>query len=260
MFYRWTYFIREVIIINLDLVLVVGIMTLAAFVLRTLSFGLGLTASPLLLFVLDPVSVVIVLVSVPVILTGMLVWETRNQIDRKTIIPLGISAVIGTSFGILFVKNIESSILAIVISLVVIFMAILIISNIKFINVVSNKIIYFISIPVAALISSTGMGTPVLVAILLPKFSKINLVRGYISIYLLFVYATAALGYLISGLVQTRHIQLTALCILPSIFGYLAGKWFSNQLKDTVMRKVIVGFIIISSSITLFKEFYNMFA
>ena len=116
MFYRWTYFIREVIIINLDLVLVVGIMTLAAFVLRTLSFGLGLTASPLLLFVLDPVSVVIVLVSVPVILTGMLVWETRNQIDRKTIIPLGISAVIGTSFGILFVKNIESSILAIVIS------------------------------------------------------------------------------------------------------------------------------------------------
>ena len=113
---------------------------------------------------------------------------------------------------------------------------------------------------VAALISSTGMGTPVLVAILLPKFSKINLVRGYISIYLLFVYATAALGYLISGLVQTRHIQLTALCILPSILGYLAGKWFSNQLKDTVMRKVIVGFIIISSSITLFKEFYNMFA
>ena len=138
--------------------------------------------------------------------------------------------------------------------------ALILFSNIKFINVVSNKITYFISIPVAALISSTGMGTPVLVAILLPKFSKINLVRGYISIYLLFVYATAALGYLISGLVQTRHIQLTALCILPSIFGYLAGKWFSNQLKDTVMRKLIVGFIIISSSITLFKEFYNMFA
>ena len=135
---------------------------------------------------MEPVSVVLVLVSVPVILTGMLVWETRNQIDRKTIIPLGISAVIGTSFGILFVKNIESSILAIVISLVVIFMAILIISNIKFINVVSNKITYFISIPVAALISSTGMGTPVLVAILLPKFSRINLVRGYISIYFLY--------------------------------------------------------------------------
>ena len=74
--------------------MVVVIMTLAAFVLRTLSFGLGLTASPLLLFVLDPVSVVIVLVSVPVVLTAMLVWETRNQIDRKTIIPLGVSAII----------------------------------------------------------------------------------------------------------------------------------------------------------------------
>ena len=109
--------------------MVVGIMTLAAFVLRTLSFGLGLTASPLLLFVLDPVSVVIVLVSVPVVLTAMLVWETRNQIDRKTIIPLGVSAIIGTSFGIVFVKNIESSVLAIVISLVVIAMAILIISK-----------------------------------------------------------------------------------------------------------------------------------
>ncbi len=236
------------------------IMTLAAFVLRTLSFGLGLTASPLLLFVLDPVSVVIVLVSVPVILTGILVWETRDQIDKNTIIPLGISAIMGTSFGILFVKNIESSILAIVISCVVIAMAILIISNIKVINIVSNKIIYFISIPVAALISSTGMGTPVLVAILLPKFSKINLVRGYISIYLLFVYGTAALGYLLSGLVETKHVQITALCIFPSMLGYLAGKWFSNQLKDTAMRKVIVGFIIISSSITLFKELYNILA
>ena len=121
-------------------------MTLAAFVLRTLSFGLGLTASPLLLFVLDPVSVVIVLVSVPVVLTAMLVWETRNQIDRKTIIQLGVSAIIGTSFGIVFVKNIESSVLAIVISLVVISMAILIISNLKFISVVSNKLIYFIAI------------------------------------------------------------------------------------------------------------------
>ena len=236
------------------------IMTLAAFVLRTLSFGLGLTASPLLLFVLDPVSVVIVLVSVPVILTGILAWETRDQIDKNTIIPLGISAIMGTSFGILFVKNIESSILAIVISCVVIAMAILIISNIKVINIVSNKIIYFISIPVAALISSTGMGTPVLVAILLPKFSKINLVRGYISIYLLFVYGTAALGYLLSGLVETKHVQITALCIFPSMLGYLAGKWFSNQLKDTAMRKVIVGFIIISSSITLFKELYNILA
>lgn len=235
-------------------------MTLAAFVLRTLSFGLGLTASPLLLFVLDPVSVVIVLVSVPVILTGILAWETRDQIDKNTIIPLGISAIMGTSFGILFVKNIESSILAIVISCVVIAMAILIISNIKVINIVSNKIIYFISIPVAALISSTGMGTPVLVAILLPKFSKINLVRGYISIYLLFVYGTAALGYLLSGLVETKHVQITALCIFPSMLGYLAGKWFSNQLKDTAMRKVIVGFIIISSSITLFKELYNILA
>ena len=235
-------------------------MTLAAFVLRTLSFGLGLTASPLLLFVLDPVSVVIVLVSVPVILTWILVWETRDQIDKNTIIPLGISAIMGTSFGILFVKNIESSILAIVISCVVIAMAILIISNIKVINIVSNKIIYFISIPVAALISSTGMGTPVLVAILLPKFSKINIVRGYISIYLLFVYGTAALGYLLSGLVETKHVQITALCIFPSMLGYLAGKWFSNQLKDTAMRKVIVGFIIISSSITLFKELYNILA
>ena len=235
-------------------------MTLAAFVLRTLSFGLGLTASPLLLFLLDPVSVVIVLVSVPVILTGILAWETRDQIDKNTIIPLGISAIMGTSFGILFVKNIESSILAIVISCVVIAMAILIISNIKVINIVSNKIIYFISIPVAALISSTGMGTPVLVAILLPKFSKINLVRGYISIYLLFVYGTAALGYLLSGLVETKHVQITALCIFPSMLGYLAGKWFSNQLKDTAMRKVIVGFIIISSSITLFKELYNILA
>ena len=236
------------------------IMTLAAFVLRTLSFGLGLTASPLLLFLLAPVSVVIVLVCVPVILTGILAWETRDQIDKNTIIPLGISAIMGSSFGILFVKNIESSILAIVISCVVIAMAILIISNIKVINIVSNKIIYFISIPVAALISSTGMGTPVLVAILLPKFSKINLVRGYISIYLLFVYGTAALGYLLSGLVETKHVQITALCIFPSMLGYLAGKWFSNQLKDTAMRKVIVGFIIISSSITLFKELYNILA
>tara|TARA_Y100001960_G_scaffold319521_1_gene390962 strand:- start:61 stop:375 length:315 start_codon:yes stop_codon:yes gene_type:complete len=104
------------------------------------------------------------------------------------------------------------------------------------------------------------MGTPVLVAILLPKFSKINLVRGYISIYLLFVYGTAALGYLLSGLVETKHVQITALCIFPSMLGYLAGKWFSNQLKDTAMRKVIVGFIIISSSITLFKELYNILA
>ena len=239
--------------------MVVVIMTLAAFVLRTLSFGLGLTASPLLLFVLDPVSVVIVLVSVPVVLTAMLVWETRNQIDRKTIIPLGVSAIIGTSFGIVFVKNIESSVLAIVISLVVIAMAILIITNLKFISAVSNKLIYFIAIPVASLISSTGMGTPVLVAVLLPKFSKINLVRGYISVYLLFVYGTAALGYLISGLVESSHIEMAGICILPSILGYFAGKWFSDKLKDTVMRKLIVGFIIISSSITLIKEFYKIF-
>ena len=63
---------------------------LAAFVLRTLSFGLGLTASPLLLLVMDPVSVVIVLVTVPVILTAILVWETKSQISTQTIIPLGI--------------------------------------------------------------------------------------------------------------------------------------------------------------------------
>jgi len=234
-------------------------MTLAAFVLRTLSFGLGLTASPLLLLVMDPVSVVIVLVTVPVILTAILVWETKSQISTQTIIPLGIAAIIGTSCGILFVKNIESSILAIVISAVVIAMAILIISNIKIISIISERLTYLIAIPVAALISSTGIGTPVLVAILLPKFSKINMVRGYISIYLLFVYGTAALGYLISGLVETKHMQIVGICLIPSIFGYLAGRWFSNRLKDTAMRKIIVAFIIVSSSVTLIKECYKMF-
>ena len=233
-------------------------MTLAAFVLRTLSFGLGLTASPLLLLVLDPVSVVIILVTVPIILTAILVWETRHQISKGMVIPLGIAAVIGTSCGILFVKNIPSSILAIVISIVVILMTILIISNIKIIAAVSNRITYLIGVPVAALISSTGMGTPVLVAILLPRFSKISLVRGYISLYLLFVYSTAAVGYLVSGLVEKNHLQIAGLCLVPAIIGYFAGKWSSDRLKDTVMRKIIVIFIILSSSITLIKEFYKV--
>tara|TARA_Y100000590_G_scaffold458226_1_gene612496 strand:- start:14374 stop:15114 length:741 start_codon:yes stop_codon:yes gene_type:complete len=220
---------------------------LASIIYTISGFGLGLISIPILINFFDTKSVVILINITTIYLALLIIRTTHEIVDSKEIIPILIFGILGVPFGIFLITSIDVEPLK-----VSVLLAIIIISVIGFFQIgneqfASKYFRYPTSFVTTILITTLGLGTPLLVIVLNKTGLKKNVLRKFLAIFGLSIQFIALFGYIITGLI-TVGLFILLLSILPTIYiGFKVGNKINLKLNNIIFERFIYSFILISS-------------
>ena len=225
-----------------------------ATVLSTIGFGIGMTTIPILLFVLEPQTVIVVVNTVSVALFVLIVHQNRNELPFRRVGPWAAAGLLGVPVGVLILKDSDAGLLKIAITALTIILTLVVAFNVRA-KIPSGMLT---GLAVAFLVSVTlnalGIGGPIMALYMLTQNWSRNAVRGALSLYFLFVEAAGVIGYGIAGLMTTERIALILIAIVPVTLGFLLATYLVRRMNDVVFRRATVVAIIGMSGLVLARE------
>ena len=225
-----------------------------ATVLSTVGFGIGMTTIPVLLFVLEPQTVIVVVNSVSLALFVLIVYQNREELPFRSVGPWALAGLAGVPVGVLVLKGSDAGLLKIAITALTIALTLVVAFDVRA-RIPSGLLA---GLAVAFLVSVTlnalGIGGPVMALYILTQNWTRNAVRGALSLYFLFVEAAGVIGYGIAGLLTTERIALILIAIVPVTLGFWLATYLVRRMNDAVFRRVTVVAIIGMSGLVLARE------
>ena len=228
-----------------------------ASIIYTISgFGLGLISIPILINIFETKTVVILINFTTIYLALLIIRNTREVIERKEITPVLIFGILGVPFGVLLIASIDVEPLK-----VSVLLAIIVISIIGFIQIgngqpASKYFRYPASFITTILITTLGLGTPLLVIVLNKTGLKKNILRKYLAIFGLSVQLFALIGYVFASLISFE-LFILLVSVFPTIFiGFKVCNKINLRLNNIIFERFIYMFILISSLIMLIDILY----
>ena len=117
-----------------------------------------------------------------------------------------------------------------------------------------NFLFYMISFVVGTLLTSTGIGGPLMAVAGLSKNWTKNEIRGSLSLYYIFVEGAAVIGYLYTGSFEREVSLLVLVGLFPSICGFLIASYLVNKSTEEVYKKALLGVIILSGIVAFLTQ------
>ena len=225
-----------------------------ATVLSTIGFGIGMTTIPILLFVLEPQTVIVVVNTVSVALFILIVHQNRDELPFRSVGPWAAAGLLGVPVGVLILKDSDAGLLKIAITSVTIILTLVVTLNVRAripSGTVAGLVVAFL---VSVTLNALGIGGPIMALYMLTQNWTRNAVRGALSLYFLFVEAAGVIGYGIAGLMTTERIALILIAIVPVTLGFLLATYLVRRMNDVVFRRATVVAIIGMSGLVLARE------
>lgn len=225
-----------------------------ATVLSTVGFGIGMTTIPVLLFVFDPQTVIVVVNSVSLALFVLIVAQNRGELPVRRVAPWALAGLAGVPVGVLVLKDSDSGLLKIAITTVTIALTLVVAFNVRArlpSGTLTGLVVGFI---VSVTLNALGIGGPIMALYALSQKWSRNAVRGSLSLYFLFVETAGVIGYGFAGLLTTERIVLILIVVIPVILGFWLATWLVRRMNDVVFRRVTVVAIIGMSGLVLARE------
>ena len=225
-----------------------------ATVLSTIGFGIGMTTIPVLLFVLEPQTVIVVVNSISLVLFVMIVYQNREELPVRSVGPWALAGLVGVPFGVLVLKGSDAGLLKITITALTIVLTLVVAFNVRA-RIPSGLVVgLVVAFVVSVTLNALGIGGPIMALYMLTQNWSRNAVRGALSLYFLFVEAAGVVGYGIAGLLTTERIALILIAVVPVTLGFLLATYLVRRMNDVVFRRATVVAIIGMSGLVLARE------
>lgn len=209
----------------------------AAFLAGTVSgfagFGLALISVPLLLFVYDPTTVVVLTAIFSVFINAAVVWDSWREADRRLAFALVLPAFVGLFAGVEILSVVDSLYIRLAVGVVVVFSALLLLRDVRIPGAGTRWG------PVAAgsasgtLSTSTGLAGPPIVLLLASRDLPKHVFRSTSALYFLIISIVTVPLLFFRGLIEGYHVPL-ALVLIPATF---LGKVIGTSLLKRVSEK-----------------------
>ena len=180
-----------------------------SFVLSSAGFGIAIAASPSMLMILDAKTTVVVINTVSLAVFVFMIVQNRSQIRFREMISPICFGMLGVPFGLLILDFISTTLLGMAISILIIGLGIYVWFY-RSRTFMSNSLIFnATSFVVGALLTSTGIGGPLMAIAAVSRNWERDSVRGSLPLYYLVVEGTAVTGYLFSGMFLVNEQDCT---------------------------------------------------
>ena len=238
----------------LELAVAVVMLFAGSTVLSTVGFGIGMTTTPVLLLLLEPQTVVVVVNTVSLALFVLIIHQTRGHVSARETTPLVVAGLLGVPVGVLILSTASASALRISITALIILLTLAVVFNFRGPVPRSNLIGPVVAFVVAVLLTSLGIGGPLMALFLLTRGWPPQAVRGSLALYFLAVEAAGVVGYGVAGLFTAERLALIAVVMLPVLLGFWLATRLLRGMNETVFRRAAIVVIIATSLMVLGRE------
>ena len=222
---------------------------LAGTVTGLTGFGLALISTPILLFVYEPRTVVVLTAIFSIFISSAVVWDSWQVARRRLVLALLIPSVFGVVVGVEVLSVIDPDYVRLGVGVIVIFSALLLVRDVRLPGADTRWGTLVAGSASGALSTSTGLAGPPIVLLLASRDLPKHEFRGTSALYFLpmSVVGLAVLG--LRGLVEPGEILLGLLLIPAAIAGKAVGTALLGRVSEKTFRTMTLGLVILTGAL-----------
>ena len=224
-----------------------AIVLLAGFVRAISGFGFALIATPLLLFVFDPKSVVVIIIVLGFLTGLLLLLRTRHYIDRKRVLIMCGGGILGIPIGAYLLSSLNPSIIKLIIAILIIpFSIILLLGHSHQFkrDSLGCGIYGFLG---GLLGASTSFSGPPAVLFLLNQGLVKERFVGTLTAYFVFMGIASVVAFSSLGMVTIDILLKVAMLLPTSILGFYIGIKILPRINATLFRRIAASIVSVAA-------------
>ena len=222
---------------------------LAGTVTGLTGFGLALISTPLLLFVYEPRTVVVLTVFFSIFINIAVVWDSWREARHPLALALLLPSVVGVVLGAEVLRIVDPLYIRLAVGVVVVFSALLLLRDVRLPGAETRWGPLVAGSASGALSTSTGLAGPPIVLLLASRGLPKAEFRSTSALYFL---AMSGVGLLVlagRGLIEGGEMRLALVLVPAAIIGKIVGTAFLRRVSERAFRALSLGLVILTGAL-----------
>lgn len=226
--------------LSADLLVASLVVLLASAAQAVTGFGFALVLVPLLALVYDPKLVVIISISLGLLCKLPLLIPSWRQVQFLRIVPLTLTAVVGTYFGTQILLRVDADILRLVIGFVVVLLSSPMLFNFRRPVIRERLASLGVGFTSGVIGGATSMGGPPVVLLGVNQGWKKESFRANLLAFFVVSNSSSLVNLAGAGALTTSALALDLLLLPATAAGILAGNWLFGRIDAERFRRLVV--------------------
>jgi uncharacterized protein len=222
---------------------------LAGIVTGLTGFGLALISTPILLFVYEPRTVVVLTTIFSIFITTAVVWDSWHVARRRLSLALLVPALFGVVVGAVVLGVVDPDYVRLVVGAVVLFSSILLVRDVRLPGANTRWGTLVAGSASGALSTSTGLAAPPIVLLLASRNLPKQEFRGTSALYFLPMSVAGLTVLALRGLVEPPEVPLGLALVPAAIVGKAFGTALLKHVSERTFRAVTLGLVILTGTL-----------
>lgn len=222
---------------------------LAGVVTGMTGFGLALISTPILLFVYEPRTVIVLTAIFSVFINTAVVWDSWHEARKRLALALLIPSLLGVVVGVEVLRVIDPVYVRLGVGVVVVFSALLLVRDVRLPGAGTRWGTLVAGSTSGMLSTSTGLAGPPIVLLLASRGLPKHEFRGTSALYFLPMSVAGIAVLALRGLVDASEVPLGLLLVPAAIAGKAVGTALLGRVSERVFRAVTLGLVILTGTL-----------
>jgi uncharacterized membrane protein YfcA len=222
---------------------------LAGLVTGLTGFGLALISTPILLFVYEPRTVVVLTLIFSIFINAAVVYDSWREARRRLALALFVPALFGIVIGAVILGVIDPDYVRLGVGAIVIFSALLLVRDVRLPGANTRWGTLVAGSASGALSTSTGLAGPPIVLLLASRGLPKHEFRGTSAMYFLPLSVAGLAVLALRGLVEVPEVPLGLVLVPAAIAGKAVGTALLKHVSEGAFRAVTLGLVILTGTL-----------
>jgi uncharacterized protein len=209
-------------------------------------FGFALISVPLLLFVYDPTTVVVLTAVLSVAINVAVVWDSWRDAHKRLVLALLPPAFVGVAVGVAVLSFVDQAYLRLGVGVVVVFSTLLLLREVRLPGAGTRWGPVVAGTTSGALSTSTGLAGPPIVLLFASRGLPKHAFRGSSALYFLVMGFVGFAALMLWDLVDLSQALLALALVPAAFFGKLVGTALLARISETTFRKMTLSVTLIT--------------
>jgi uncharacterized membrane protein YfcA len=212
-------------------------------------FGLALISTPLLLFVYEPRTVVVLTAALSIFINLAVVLDSWRDAQRRVVIALLPPAFVGIVMGVEVLRVVNPLYIRLAVGVVVVFSALLLLRDIQLPGAETRWGTVVAGWASGTLSTSTGLAGPPIVLLLASRGLPKRVFRGSSALYFLAMSVAGLVILFYRGLSDSSDLQLMLALIPAAFLGKAIGTAILKRTSEKAFRTITLGIVILTGTL-----------
>ena len=241
---------------GLELAVALAVVTAGGVVLGTVSFGLGMVASPVLLLLLGAKPTVVIINTFLTIQLALVLSRTWRHLELKVSKGLILGGLAGGPLGVFVLNVTEPGVLRIIIGVVIVALGLLNLREIRLPIAAFPGAGVFFGFITCLTVTSIGIGGPLGAVYAIAQKWPTQTVRASLAAMFVLSGVLSTTLYAVTGL-YTRDTLISMGLLLPGLLlGFGIATLLVGRMNERAFRYVVIALVVLGGGMLLGRELF----